>query len=223
MGGNLKMKTKIYYVMDTMCGWSYGASDVITKIQEKYKDSYDFNLLPGGMWTGDNVKKTSTGLRDYMENHNVEIEKLTGTKFGEGYKKNVLEGTAMVLDSFPGAKAVVMMNRINKEVAFNFLKKIQDAFFVDGKDMNSVEVYIEIAESFNISREKFEKQFNSEEIRKETFKCFDLANIMGTKVFPTIIAVDGDKACIKAQGYNSFEELDKMFSSSNFASESLVK
>ena len=33
------MKNKIYYVFDTMCGWSYGNSDVITKIQEKYKDS----------------------------------------------------------------------------------------------------------------------------------------------------------------------------------------
>src|SRR5665647_752600 len=101
------MKTKIYYVMDTMCGWCYGSSDVITKIQEKYKDVYDFNLLPGGMWTGDNVKKISTELRNYVKGHNVEIEKLTGKSFGEGYK-NVLEGPSIVLDSFPGAKAVVV-------------------------------------------------------------------------------------------------------------------
>ena len=50
------MKTKIYYVMDTMCGWCYGFSDVITKIQEKYKEVYDFSILPGGMWVGDKVK-----------------------------------------------------------------------------------------------------------------------------------------------------------------------
>ena len=216
------MKTKIYYVMDTMCGWSFGTSDVITKIQEKYKDTYDFNLLPGGMWTGDNVKKMSISLKDYVKEHNAEIEKSTGKSFGEGYNKNVLEGPSTVLDSFPGAKAVVTIIKLNKAVAFSFLKKIQDAFFVYGKDMNSLEVYTEIAESLNISSVEFEKEFNSEDIRQETFKCFNMASIMGAEVLPTVIAVEGDKSCIKAQGYNSFEDLDKMFSSSNFANETLV-
>lgn len=217
------MKTKIYYVMDTMCGWCYGSSDVITKIQEKYKDVYDFSLLPGGMWTGDNVKKTSIGLQEYIKVHNVDIEKLTGKSFGECYNKNVLEGNSIVLDSLPGAKAVVTIQKLKKEVAFSFLKKIQDAFFVSGKDMNNIEVYTEIAESFNISREKFEKEFHSEDIRKETFKCFDMANSMGADTFPTIIAVEGTKVIIKSQGYKSFEDLDRIFSSSNFASKSLVK
>lgn len=205
------MKTKIYYVMDTMCGWCYGSSDVITKIQEKYKDVYDFNLLPGGMWTGDNVKKMSIGLRDYVKGHNLEIEKLTGKSFGEGYNKNVLEGPSRVLDSFPGAKAVVVIQKIKKEVAFSFLKKIQDSFFVYGKDMNSLEVYTEIAESFNISSDVFEKEFNSEDIRQETFKCFDMANSMGADTFPTVIEVKGNEVIIKAQGYNSFKDLDRIF------------
>lgn len=39
------MKTKIYYVMDTMCGWCYGFSDVITEIQEKYKSVYDLDRI----------------------------------------------------------------------------------------------------------------------------------------------------------------------------------
>lgn len=207
------MKTKIYYVMDTMCGWCYGSSDVITMIQEKYKDDYDFILLPGGMWTGDNVKKMSTGLKEYIKVHNVEVEKLTGKLFGEGFNKNVLEDNLIVLDSFPGAKAVVTIQKIKKEVAFSYLKRIQEAFFCFGKDMNSIEIYTKIAESFSISREEFQKEFNSEDIRKETFKCFDLASTMGADVFPTIIAVEENKVTIKAQGYNSYDDLDRIFSS----------
>ena len=217
------MRTKIYYVMDTMCGWCYGSSDVITKIQEKYKDVYDFNLLPGGMWTGDNVKKMSSGLRDFIKGHNVEIEKLTGKSFGEAYNKNVLEGNSIILDSFPGAKAVVTIQKIKKEVAFSFLKEIQDAFFVYGKDMNGLEVYTEIAKSFNISSEEFVKEFNSEDIRQETFKCFDKANSMGATTFPTIISVGGNKVTIKSQGFSSFDDLDRIFSSKNFANEYLNK
>ena len=207
------MKTKIYYVMDTMCGWCYGSCDVITMIQEKYKDDYDFILLPGGMWTGDNVKKMSIGLRDYIKVHNLEVEKLTGKLFGEGFNKNVLEeDNSIVLDSFPGAKAVVTIQKLKKEVAFSYLKRIQEAFFGFGKDMNSIEIYSKIAESFSISKEEFEKEFNSEDIRKETFKCFDMANTMGADAFPTIIAVEGEKVTIKAQGYNSYDDLDRIFS-----------
>ncbi|MCB2292746.1 DsbA family protein [Clostridium algoriphilum] len=217
------MKTKIYYVVDTMCGWSYGTSDVITKIEEKYKDIYDFNILPGGMWTGDNVKKTNIDMRNFMKGQNVEIEKLTGKCFGEGYNKNVLEGDSIVLDSFPGAKAVVTVQKLKKEVAFNFLKEIQDAFFIDGKDMNSIKVYTEIAKGFNIPSEEFEKEFNSEEIRQETFKCFDMANILGATTFPSIISEVGSNVTIKAQGYNSFMDLDKMFSSPDLANEYLNK
>ncbi len=210
------MKTKIYYVMDTMCGWCYGNSEVITKIQEKYKDIYDFTILPGGMWTGDNVKKMSSGLGDFIKGHNLEVEKLTGKVFGEGYNKNILEGNSIVLDSFPGAKAVVIIQKIKKEVVFSFLKKIQDAFFVYGKDMNNLEVYTEIAESFDISSKEFEKEFHSEGLRQDTFKCFDMANSMGVTSFPTVIAVKGNKVAIKSQGYSSFDDLDKIFSSSNF-------
>lgn len=207
------MKTKVYYVMDTMCGWCYGMSDVITKIQEKYKDVYDFILLPGGMLIGDDVIKVDIGFTDFIKDSNKKVEELTGKKFGEVYNENVLEKKSIILDSLPGSKAVVTIQKLKKEVAFSFLKKIQDAFFVDGKDMNNVEVYTEIARGFNISSEVFEKEFNSEEIRQETFKCFEMANSMGVEVFPTVVAVELGKATIKSKGYSNFEELDRIFSS----------
>ena len=164
--------------------------------------------------TGDKIKKMSSSLKDYIKGHNVEVEKSTGKSFGEGYNKNVLENNSVVLDSFPGSKAVVIVQKIKKEVAFRFLKKIQDAFFVDGKDMNNIEVYKEIAESFNIPKEEFEKDFNSETIRQQTFECFDKSNSMGVKVFPTIVLVEEDnKTTIISEGFSSFEDLDKMLSS----------
>lgn len=199
--------------MDTMCGWCYGFSDVITKIQEKYKDTYDFNILPGGMWIDENVKIMNDSLGNYIKVHNRRIEQLTGKKFGEEFNKNVLENTDIILDSFPGAKAVVLIQRLKKDVAFSFLKKIQEALFVEGKDTNSLETYAEIAESFDIDREKFKREFLSENLIQETFKCFNLTASMGVQSFPTVIAVNEDKGEIISQGYIKFEELDKILSS----------
>ena len=209
------MKTKIYYVMDTMCGYCYGMSDFITKIQEKYKEVYDFNILPGGMLIGDGVIKVDTSFSDFLKDSNKKVEKLTGKKFGEVYKENVLEKKSIVLDSLPGAKAVVIIQKLKKEVAFSFVKKVQEAFFVEGNDMNNIEVYTEIARSFNISSEEFEKEFNSEEIRLETIKCFEMVNSMGVEVFPTVVAEELGKTTIKSKGYSNFEELDRIFSSLN--------
>jgi putative protein-disulfide isomerase len=209
----IKMKPKIYYVFDTMCGWSYGASDVITKVHEKYKEVYDFNLVPGGMWAGDNVKIMDSGLREFINDNNLEVEKSTGKSFGDGYSRKVLQSSSVVLDSFPGAKAVIIVQNIKKEVAFSFLKNIQDAFFLHGKDMNNIKVYMDIADSFNISGEEFQKLYNSEEIKEETLKCFEKAKAMGVETFPSIVAEEDNKTNIIAEGYNSFEDLDKIFSS----------
>lgn len=207
------MKTKIYYVMDTMCGWCYGFSDVITKIHEKYKDLYDFSILPGGMWVGDNVKIMNDSLGTYIKDHNKKIEELTSKKFGEGFNKNILGKSGIVLDSFPGAKAVVLMQRLKPEITFSFLKKAQEAFFIEGKDANQLATYSEIVESFNVLKEDFEKEFHSEALMDETIKCFKMVAKMGSVSFPTLIIAQDDKGKIISQGYNTFKELDERLSS----------
>lgn len=206
------MKRKIYYVADIMCGWCYGFSDVINSIHEKYKEVYDFSVLPGGMWVGDNVETMNRSLADYIKSHSRRIEELTGKKFGEGFNKNILENDNIILDSLPGAKAVILIQRLKKDIAFEFLKKIQEALFIEGKDTNSLELYTEIAESFGISKEEFEKEFLSEDLKEETFKYFNMVSKMGVASFPTVIAVEGDKGRIISQGYTNFEELDKILS-----------
>lgn len=206
------MKTKIYYVMDIMCGWCYGFSDVISKIEEKHRDDYEFNIIPGGMWVGDSVQTMNSSLGSYIKDHNKRIEKLTGRKFGEGFNKNVLQSNR-VLDSLPGAKALVLIQKLNKDVSFAFLKKVQEAFFIDGKDINDVKIFSEIAANLGISKELFEEQFNSKELEKETFNQFRMVQSLGVSSFPTVVAVQGNKKEIIAQGYSSFEALDEILSS----------
>ncbi|WP_411169580.1 DsbA family protein [Clostridium sp. MB05] len=206
------MKKKIYYIMDTMCGWCYGFSNVITEIQEKYNDKYDFVILPGGMWIDENVKVINDDLGNYIKSHNINIERLTGRKFGEGFNKNVLGNKNIVLDSLPGAKALVLAQKLKKDTAFDFLKKLQEAFFVDGKDPNNLETYTTIAEESGIDKDEFEKKFLSEELINETYSVFNMVASMGAMSFPTVIMVEGNKGTIIAQGYSSFEELDKILS-----------
>lgn len=204
------MKNKIYYVMDTMCGWCYGFSDVITKIHEKHKDKYDFEIIPGGMWIGDEAKKMDPHLGEFIKTHNPRVEALTGIHFGEGFNKNVLGSSHRVLDSLPGAKAVVLFQNLNRDMSFDFVKKVQEAFFIDGEDMNDISVYSKIAENFGISKEDFEKKFLSPELSEETFEYFNKGEKLGVQSFPTIILEKDNNQAIIAQGYSNFEKLDKI-------------
>lgn len=202
------MKTKIYYVMDTMCGWCYGFSDVINQVHEKYKSDLDFTILPAGMWIGENVKTMNSSLSHFMRTHNVKITKLTGKKFGDEFEKNILQNNEFVLDSLPGAKAVVIMQTVKKEKTFEYLKEIQNAFYIHGKDTNDWQLYANIAYDFGVSKEIFRKEYFSDQHSKTMSDCFALAEQLGVSTYPSVVAVIEGKAKLISRGHMQLSELE---------------
>lgn len=73
-----------------------------------------------------------------------------------------------------------------------------------------METYIEIGESFGITKEEFERKFLSEDLIQETFKYFNMVDSIGVRSFPTVVAAKEGKGRIISQGYTKFEELDKI-------------
>ncbi|GMA98491.1 DsbA family protein [Pelosinus sp. IPA-1] len=202
------MKPQIYYVMDTMCGWCYGFSDVINQAHEKYKSDLDITILPAGMWIGENVKKMNDSLSHFIRTHNITLTKLTGKKFGDGFEKNILQNKVAILDSLPGAKAVVVMQTVKKEKSFEYLKEIQNAFYIHGKDTNDWQLYANIAENFGVSKEIFKKEYFSEQHAKIVNDCFALAEQLGVSTYPSVVAVIEGKAKLISQGYVEWSELE---------------
>jgi len=196
--------------MDTMCGWCYGFSDVINTIHEKYKQDLDFTILPAGMWTGDNVKVMDSKLRDFIEYHNPTVTKVTGKIFGDEYKKYILQNNGFVLDSLPGAKAISVMQTLKQEKTFEYLKKIQSAFYVHGNDTNDWRLYARIAESFGISEEIFKNEYFSDLQKKAVNDCFTFAQQLGVYSYPSLVAVAEGKTEIIAQGNLELNTLDRI-------------
>ena len=203
------MKTKIYYVMDTMCGWCYGFSDVINQVHEKYKSDFDFTILPAGMWVGENVKIMNDRLSHFIKNHNTTLTKLTGKRFGDEFDKNILQNNGVILDSLPGAKAVVTMQALNKEKNFEYVKAIQNAFYVHGKDTNDWQLYADLADSFGVSKEIFKQEYFSDQQSTKVRDCFALAEQLGVSTYPSVIAVIEGKAKLISQGYLQLSELEE--------------
>jgi len=202
------MKTKIYYVMDTMCGWCYGFSDVINQVHEKYKSDFDFTIVPAGMWIGENVKIMNDNLSHFIKTHNTTLTKLTGKKFGDEFEKNILQNNGVILDSLPGAKAVVAMQTLNKEKTFEYVRAIQNAFYVHGKDTNDWRLYADLANNFGVSKEIFEQEYFSDQHSTKVRDCFVLAEQLGVASYPSVIAIRERKVKLISQGYVQLSELE---------------
>ena len=202
------MKTKIYYVMDTMCGWCYGFSDVINQVHEKYQRDFDFTILPAGMWIGENVKIMNDSLSHFIRTHNTTLTKVTGKNFGDEFQKNILLNNGTILDSLPGAKAIVIMQTLNNEKTFEYVKEIQNAFYVHGKDTNNWQLYADLADKFGISKEIFKQEYFSDQHLTRVKECFVLAEQLGVSSYPSVVVVIEGKANLISQGYMQLSELE---------------
>ena len=78
------MRPTLIYCYDAYCGWCYGFSEVMKKIQSEYKDRLEIEVLSGGMILPD--EPVSIGATaGYISKGYKRVEELTGIKFGEDY------------------------------------------------------------------------------------------------------------------------------------------
>ncbi|MDU2064470.1 MAG: DsbA family protein [Sporomusaceae bacterium] len=202
------MKTKLYYVMDPMCGWCYGFSDVMSQIHDKYKADFDFTVLPAGMWVGDHVQVMNSQLGSMIKSHNTTITKVTGKSFGPDFEANILEKDQAVLDSLPGSKAIIAMQNLQEDKVFAYIKQIYQAFYIEGRDMNDWRIYAELAAKYGIPEAVFQAEFFSEENLPKVKQAFDLAEKLGATTYPSLVAVQENEIQLVSQGYTAFSELD---------------
>lgn len=193
--------------MDVLCGWCYGISDEINGLYEEYKDKIEFEIIPGGMWTGNYTQKMNKNLAAYIIEHNGHIEKISGKRFGVGF--NSLLQTEIVLDSMPGSKALTLAKTLDKNKVFSYLKEIQNAFFVEGRDIRDKNLYVELAEKVGYDKDLFNSKWDTVELEKETQNAFAKVRELGVRSFPTVILdIDGNLSLLN-QGYATKENMKK--------------
>jgi len=201
------IKSKLFYIMDTMCGWCYGFTEVINKTYEAFKSEFDFNLVPGGLWIGVEVKTVDESLARSIRSYNENISELTGARFGEAFDKNILQNNGFILDSMPGAKAIVTFNILKKDYALLYLKKIQEAFFFNGLNTNDWNLYADLAVGFGLSKNLFKEKYDSKETMKLTVENFTFSQKLGVSGFPSIVVKKNNDTFFVSQGIVSFENL----------------
>jgi putative protein-disulfide isomerase len=199
---------KIYYFYDALCGWCYGFSDVLLKLSEKWKDRVSFEVISGGMITGERVGPLSQ-MAPYIKSAYKTVEERSGVKFGDVFVNDVLEKGEVILDSLPPSKALSVLKHMKLESSVLFAHQIQNAFYYYGKNLNEINTYLEITEKAGLNTDDFSLLYHSELSKTKTEEDYYLTQQFGISGFPTMIAHHDGQYFLLARGYSDFELVDK--------------
>ena len=205
-------QTALFYVGDPMCSWCWGMSDELKKIQIFCtKEGIKFNVVLGGLRIGGG-DPWNDQFKGFLRNEWQNINKKTGQKF----VYSLLDLKHFNYDTQPACLAVYIAKKILKDKDDNslsvleFFSKIQEKFYAKGQDSTKVEFYHDICKEFNIDINKFEKYFNSKEVKTELENDFALASKLGARGMPSLFYVKENKVIDMSSGYRTYDDVLKM-------------
>jgi len=206
---NNEEKTKVIYVFDVLCGWCYGFSPVIEKFHENFKDQFEFEIISGGLIIGDRIGPYGD-FADYILNAIPNLEATTGVTVGDVYKQQLREDKK-IQSSIPPAIAIAIIKQKHPYVAFEFAHKIQKANFLHGKDLNNIDVYLELLQEMDLSIPDFQELFESDENEKIAKKEFNQVAQLGVRGFPAVLVKHKGEYTAISRGYLDYKSLIKNF------------
>jgi len=112
-----------------------------------------------------------------------------------------------VYDTEPACRALVAARDLDPESAWTLVKLIQQAFYVEGRDVTRASVLVELAEQAGLPRIEFAEAFDSPEQRAATAADFTWVQDLGIAGFPTLLAERNGQLALLTNGYQPLDQL----------------
>ena len=202
--------TTLIYCYDAYCGWCYGFSEVMKKINSEYKNKLEFEVLSGGMILPEEPVAIGATAK-YIESAYPRVEEVTGIKFGEDYLWHIKHPDAS--DWFPNSEkpaiALCVFKDYLPDQQVSFARDLQYALHFEGRDLTDDEAYRLLLDKYNIPVEEFYEKLEDEEYKEQAYHEFALCKQLNVSGFPAVfIQLSDTKFYMIADGYTDFETLD---------------
>lgn len=136
------MEKILYYLFDPLCGWCYGASPALAALLDA--GSATVRLLPTGLFSDEGARPMDDSFAAYAWSNDQRIERLTGQRFTEQYRSQVLDNRRQPFDSAPATMALTAVALTDPAREFAALEAVQQARYVAGRDVTSLQTLAEI-------------------------------------------------------------------------------
>jgi len=166
------MKPELIFIIDPMCSWCWGFHPVIKELREKHSDKYRYSLVVGGLRTKGQMAWTQENRESFD------------------------------YDTYPACRAIVTVRELwGDEASFEYLEKIQEAFYARGEDTTALETLANYVEK----KKEFLAFYHTERAEILMQHDFSKARSMGANAFPSVVKIDTDGHMCCQQGYQSLE------------------
>jgi len=142
------MSTNVTYLFDPMCGWCYGAAPAIQQLAQDA--SVSLALAPTGMFSGGG-RTMDAAFAEFAWSNDLRIAKLTGQRFTEAYRANVLGKLGSRFDSTTATLALCAVALTEPARELEALKVLQEARYVQGLDTADAEVVAQLLRTLGLA------------------------------------------------------------------------
>lgn len=200
------MSARLLYVMDPMCSWCWGFAPVARALVEQAQAAgVELHLVVGGLRTGSG-SALEPHTRRYILEHWQAVTEATGQPF-------TVDGAlpeGFVYDTEPACRAIVAARSLAPDCAWTLTGLIQQAFYVQGRDVTQASVLVELAEIAGVPRIEFAAAFDSAEQHAATAADFTWVQDLGIAGFPTLLAERNGQLALLTNGYQPLAPLSDL-------------
>lgn len=203
------MNPILIYCFDAYCGWCYGFSEVMKKINSDFKDQLQIEVISGGMILPENPIHIGASA-GYILKAYKNVEELTGIKFGEDYLWHIKnpEQSDWYPNSEKPAIALCIFKEFFPEQQVSFAADLQYALHFEGRDLTDDEAYHHLLEKYNFLEEEFYEKLGDEEYKEKAHYEFALCRQLKVTGFPAVLMqINENKFHLLARGYTDYETL----------------
>ncbi len=199
----MQAQARLLYVMDPMCSWCWGFAPVLDALATQAQAAgVPLHLVAGGLRAGNGVALEPTTQR-YILEHWQAVAQATGQPFK--FDGALPEG--FVYDTEPACRALVAARFLDPASVWPLVKRIQQAFYAEGRDVTQASVLVELAEAAGLPRIEFAAAFDSAEQHAATAADFTWVQDLGIAGFPTVLAERNGQLALLTNGYQPLSEL----------------
>ncbi|ALA18674.1 MULTISPECIES: DsbA family protein [Chelatococcus] len=123
---------RLTYLFDPLCGWCYGASPALERLMAH--ESLTIDLVPTGLFADEGAFPMNAAFAAHAWEADQRIARLSGQRFTEQYRVNVLASRTAAVDSGPATLGLTAVRLTAPEREFEALKAIQHVRYVEGRD-----------------------------------------------------------------------------------------
>ena len=191
---------ELIFVVDPMCSWCWGFHPVIETLRKNHHDQYRFSLVVGGLRSSGQMLWNEKS-KAFLKTHWDAVAQRTGQPFSP----RLLNRTVFDYNTYPACKAIVTVRELwGEAAAFDYLSKIQYAFYAEGKDITSLAVLTSYIAG---NKKEFEDFYQSTRAETLMRHDFDKTRAMGANAFPSVVHIDEEGHLICMKGYRTVEEI----------------